>query len=617
MTKINSDLKAAGLLTALVLLTSLPFVGRAYFVDDYYFVAMAKGILQRPFRPYDFVSDDAGPQNKGWEPGQKPRMVNPPLFHYFLAGAIALFGDTPWKLRVFGLIFPIVSVCCTYFLGKRFVDHPLAATSLLAITPAFWLTSLSLLIDSALLAFFLTSLLFFMKGHEQRSLPLLFLSGICMGLTLLTKYSGALIVPLAFIWQCVERKRLRWLQSYVVYLLCVGILFLWGLWTFATYGQMHFLATFTRGFHAATWKGLVALGFVGVGFFWTVQGRINETWRPWIYLPFFLAFLLVVWEFGKTSSLPSWMETFYLDKALVLGSFLGGSTVFLWISPLLLGSRSKIGFGLVLAIAILLYFCFVSRYGGFNRMQSVLLAFFIGSTVAGLSLLGWRRPSDGDQTRHRFLLVWLTLGLLELITVMPWTAGRYLLLVLPPLCWLFCGLIQRFKRFKIWPFAWTLTACLGGLLMYADYAQANVIVRLAQILSQQSTVLERLSPSRSHRWCILGDTFSGYQPYLSPIGWTTAFPNQIFQTGDLLLRPRYRMSAWWTLPHPERLLPVHSYAFPSRFPFRVMDIPASAGFYASCWGSLPFVLTLHPLEQFDLYQVGSPVGSPGKRQYKN
>jgi len=83
---ISKDAKAVALLALVVLATGLPFVRRAYFVDDYYFVTMAKGILQHPWRPYDFKSDDAGIGNVAWERGQRPRMVNPPVFHYFLAG---------------------------------------------------------------------------------------------------------------------------------------------------------------------------------------------------------------------------------------------------------------------------------------------------------------------------------------------------------------------------------------------------------------------------------------------------------------------------------------------------------------------------------------------------
>ena len=42
----TADRKALGILTLLLLVLTLPFVRRAYFVDDFYFVTMAKGDLQ-------------------------------------------------------------------------------------------------------------------------------------------------------------------------------------------------------------------------------------------------------------------------------------------------------------------------------------------------------------------------------------------------------------------------------------------------------------------------------------------------------------------------------------------------------------------------------------------
>jgi len=44
----RADLKALGLLTLLMLVIALPFVRRAYFVDDYYFVTMARGSCSIP-----------------------------------------------------------------------------------------------------------------------------------------------------------------------------------------------------------------------------------------------------------------------------------------------------------------------------------------------------------------------------------------------------------------------------------------------------------------------------------------------------------------------------------------------------------------------------------------
>jgi hypothetical protein len=63
----------------LPLLLGAPFVGRAFFVDDNYQMLMARGTMEHPLRPYDFKADDNGLANSGWDPGQPPRMVNPPL----------------------------------------------------------------------------------------------------------------------------------------------------------------------------------------------------------------------------------------------------------------------------------------------------------------------------------------------------------------------------------------------------------------------------------------------------------------------------------------------------------------------------------------------------------
>src|ERR1017187_4394866 len=230
------DVKAIGLLGLIVLVTGLPFVRRAYFVDDYYFVTMAKGILQSPWRPYDFKSDDAGIGNVAWERGQRPRMVNPPLFHYYLAGAIALFGDAPWKLRTASLLFSWVALVSMYFLGKRWVPDPWTPVLLAAVCPAYWLTSYSLLIDSALVAFLLSSLWVFVIGQERRSVVWTLVSGILMGLTVGVKYFGVIVVPLALSWQLVDPKRRKWMGGYLAYAAFALVQGAWALWNIMTYG---------------------------------------------------------------------------------------------------------------------------------------------------------------------------------------------------------------------------------------------------------------------------------------------------------------------------------------------------------------------------------------------
>lgn len=530
----------------MVLGTTLPFIRRAYFVDDHYFVAIARGILAHPTRPYDFKSDDAGLQVVGWQRGEKPRMVNPLLFHYYLAAVIRCWGDAVWKLRASSLVFSLLAVGAMYFLGRRFTDDPFYPALLMAVTPAYWLTSYSLLIDSALIGLFLAALWTFMIGLETRRTRWIFLSGVLMGATILTKYFGVLIVPLALLWQWLHPNDRRWRSGYVAYGICAVLLFLWSVWNYETYGAAHMLASFSRGVKA------------------------NE--------PFL----------------------FYWYKILAVASFIGGGTIFLLAVPFCLWRMSRLVVGALGLLTIVLYLTFHSATGGFTAAESAQLTIWIGvafAFVAALAINGWPR-----ETSDQFLYAWVFLGVAELIVVMPWTAGRYMLCVLPAVIWLFARILNK-AQLTVWRYPiLALTAVVGLALADADYVQANCIEALAHQLQRIGPQLQRLAPRPAH-WYYLADTFDGSQPYLEPLGWQNVFPNQTFHKGDLFLRAHYRKSSWWKMTHMDRFRPVWTYEVTSRNPLRVMDVPASAGWYASCWGALPFTWTDHPLERFDLYQA--------------
>lgn len=594
------DVKISVFLAGLVLLTSLPFIQRAYFVDDYYHVTMARGILDHPARPYDFLADDTGHRTMGWEKGHWPRMVNPPLFHYFLAGVMALWGQETWKLRAAGLIFPIVSVLCCYFIGKRLTRRPFPAAALMAVTPAFWLTSYALLLDGAMLAFLLAALLAFMIGCERRQVGWILAGGALMGLTLLAKYVGALVIPLVLAWQWLDPRRRRWKPGYWVYAPCGAVFLLWGAWNFLTYGQSHFWAAFGRGVHGHSFGGfwMLACAFAA---FWFYEERWFGRKVNAALLLGALAVLPMALGLWRANSLRSWLEAFYLDKLLVLGSFLGGGFLFLLWAPFLSAFVSRRILPVWLGVALSLFGLGRSRLGGFNNVQSILLAVFITSTLAFLWLAARRLSKDNPA--HRFLLIWISLGLMELIGAMPWTAGRYLLLVLPAFGWAFLEIAGSLKRPIPWRAIGLTTVVGGALLACVDYDQAQAIVKLARALDNRREWLQRVSPRPAHHWRYLGDTFDGALPYLGPLGWENIFPSEELHAGDLLLKPRFRQSSWWTLPNPQRLQRIGTFQMDSRIPLRVMDVPASAGFYASCWGALPFAITRDPLERFELYQV--------------
>jgi hypothetical protein len=292
----------------------------------------------------------------------------------------------------------------------------------------------------------------------------------------------------------------------------------------------------------------------------------------------------------------------WAQKGVVLGSFIGGSVFFVLACLPMLWRVSRAWLAGLLLIAAVLFGLFSSRAGGFAFSQSGLLALFISGTVAFLVVMA-RTLGTLKNRNHLFLVLWILIGMVELVVVMPWTAGRYLLIIMPPTCWAFQLIVESFGGRRLWQVAWAATALMGLSLAYADYGQANTIVQLMRTLTDKQADIQKLAPKPFHHYSYLGDTFDGNQAYLAPLGWEDAFPSQAWRVGDLLLKPHYRQSGWWRLDHPEYFRLVAVFEFPSRNPLRVMDVPASAGFYASCWGALPFAVTNHPLERFELYQV--------------
>lgn len=528
-------------------IAALPFVNRAYFIDDFYFTRIAQHLTRHPDQPYDFRTDDTDHDMPGWERGQPPRMVNPLFFHYYLAAVMRLAGDAAWVLRLSLIPFAWLAILSVYGLSRRFTGEPLYAAALFAATPAFFLTSYSLLIDAMMAAFFLTALWTFMEALDRRKAAWVILSGVLMGLTVWTKYSGILVYGLAFLWQALSPRDRRWWPGYGAVLIGVAMLLVWNAWTQSLYGEAHFWASAARA------------------------AKADET------------------------------LVFFLYKGLVVASFLGGSAFFLVAAPVLVWRYSRSMALIVFLFCAGLAAIFLSPVGGFTRTQSAQLALWIGVMVSFGVLVLLRRevlqaPPGGvsDARPMRFLSLWLALGIAELIVIMPWTAARYGLTLLPPLIWI----LQR-----LWPGGggWpkpallTLTVCATTLLAFSDRAQANAARRLAQDV--------RDIDCRSRSCYYLGDTFSGYGPALDRLGWKAAFTNERLEPGDMIVVARHRLSAWWRLPAGYSYARVRTLRYPSRWPFRLMDVPASAGWYASAWGALPFVLSRNPLEHYDIVEV--------------
>lgn len=398
-----------------VLFISLPFCGRAFFIDDYYHFNMAKEIVKNPLKPYGFKSKTNAGNSPYWKKGVLPDMVNPPLMHYCLAVIIKLFGDEVYKIRIGFLIFPILSGVAIYFIGKRFCRYPLLGALAAIATPVFRLNSYSLLIDMCMITFFLWGFEILSRGLDRKNPWLIFWGGILLGLAPLAKYPAYPLVIFIILWLIFAYKsNSSYSRLLLLVVPCIPTI-IWSIWNVAIYDEMHFLAAARR---------------IGPG-------------AP-------------------------------LEKIIHGLSFLTGSTIILLGNFIILYKREKYLFYSSLTVIVALFLLFYSWKGGFDYGQSLLLSVFIISSGVFIFLI-----IKNVRFLNPFLIAWFLGGLIFLLLPIPWLAARYFLIILAPMILLMLGLFQLYftdpaaiqKHFIA---SIICTLIISTLIACSDYLQANV-----------------------------------------------------------------------------------------------------------------------------------------------
>jgi 4-amino-4-deoxy-L-arabinose transferase-like glycosyltransferase len=544
----------AAFLGALAL--AVPFIGRAYFVDDHYHLLMARGLLDHPARPYDFLADDDGAQNLGWERGNFPRMVNPPLHHYLMAALLKLSGDPSlgpstedpsggrriWLVRLGMAAFAALSIPLLGLLARRCLVPPGPVMLLAALTPAAWLSSYALLIDSTMLTFFLGALVAWIEGLKRGKPALLILAGLLMGLTILTKYTGAFVVILAGAYWLLEgdAEGRRRPMPILFLLIPAAVLAGWNAWNVATYGASHLVES---------------------------SKRVMQTFA-WNHILIFLTFFSGVFLFPLASWGWAWRR-----------KGLGASAI-----------------SVAAAFAVFL----ASPLGGFSLLQGSLMSLlFVGGILFFAQVL-----SEGRDPRVKtdfFLLAWLLVGAAQMIYVMQWVAARYYLTILPPAALLAMRAWARGAPDNPHAAARRAAAWAVGMFLFtaglatADWVQSETSRAVARDAARDGI------DARARRCFYLGDSFSS--SHLRYAGWRPAFADTPLQPGDLLMHQEVVMPRWWFKTSAVKTRLVKVYEYPSRWPLRVMDNQGAAGFYASAWGALPWTFSRGPLERFSLLEV--------------
>lgn len=559
----NTRLALAVVILAALCIT-LPFITKAFHLDDTFFVRLAQEKLTHPLA--------LGLPDHGFEGNFFTLYLDthPPLLTSYLSFLIRIFGGaSETGLHLGFVIFPVLAGVSMFFLGRRFTGNPLLSSLLLIVTPGFMVMSQSVMTDTPVLAFWLASIAAYVYGLDRDDGRLLVTSGIFIGLAILTTYQSLSLLPLLFLYALLARRiTMKNMLPLIAGLAVITIIIIY--------------------YYAAT-GGPPKLSY-GIGL----------TFAPW----------------------------FMADKVLSSVSTIGGATVFPLIiaAGMLKGKKDYLAFGTLLT-ALLVYFLVKTSSGEYTVAAAILQALFYSAGLLALyrfAKMGLdaafaenRTASDSDNI---FLVIWIAGVLFYTIILLPYSSTRYLLALFPPVVLLFVkyaqGVIQRQgdagnslyekkngkssigwgSRWKVFAIAAVAcTAAAGFALSIADYQLSDVYRSFANDYTQKLG-------TGGHQVWFAGEF--GLRYYLEENGgrYLTKDDNTP-AAGDYVILSHDLIASFVSYDLGKRLQLEQKVDYPGTWPVRIEHPDSQAGFYDQFHGLLPWSLSQEPIESIWVYVV--------------
>jgi 4-amino-4-deoxy-L-arabinose transferase-like glycosyltransferase len=518
-----------GSLAFITLAALLPFLARPFNIDDPLFLWAAHQIQAHPADPFGF--------NVEWNGWQEPMYgvtQNPPTISYYIVGVASILGWSEIALH-FAFLLPAAAVILgTFRLARYFCGLPLLAALVTLFTPAFLVSSTTIMCDVPMLALWLWAAVFWIEGTGQNQLHKLFLGGCLTALAETTKYSGVCLIPLLAAYSLIAKQPLRrWGSFFLIPLAVISayqlvMVKLYGLYIF--YSTVNYRYVTMNQHFPFDASSLMALAFTG-GCLATATFFIPLLWKRQTAL----LFLIV-------AALPACAV--YLDSD--------------WLG----------------------YFNTIELH--FHAGSHLQLAFWAAAGMAVLALAVADFAINRD-AKSFFLSAWV-IGTFIFAAYVNWTVnGRSILPMAPALGILIVRCLER--NFSGLPFplgksaiALAIAAALALYLTEADYLTA---VAVRQNVSSMSAVL---GPAMKRVWF---EGHWGFQFYMSQLG---ARPVDVhsstLRSGDLLA---IAMNNYKTTLPPKGAKLMGTFSHPGPLGLATINQSLGGSFYASGLGPLPFV----------------------------
>ncbi|MEW6348302.1 MAG: glycosyltransferase family 39 protein [Thermodesulfobacteriota bacterium] len=194
-TRRDHPIIACASLAALTVGCLVPFLDKAFHIDDTLFLWTAEQILREPV---DFFGFEVH-----WELAFRPMSAinkNPPLVSYYIAAVAAIVGWSERALHAAFLIPAVALVLGTYTLARGMTSRPYVAALITLFSPGFFVSASSVMSDIPMVALSVWAAVFWVTGLERDDHGRLCVAGILIGLATLTKYFGITMVPLLLVY---------------------------------------------------------------------------------------------------------------------------------------------------------------------------------------------------------------------------------------------------------------------------------------------------------------------------------------------------------------------------------------------------------------------------------
>ena len=464
-----SSVGSLALALLIAALATLPFLDKAFHIDDVLYLRVAEQILRTPWDPYG-ESERAVVlwDSENGRPASLYRTdFNPPLWKYVLAGAIYAFGLQEWKLHLVSAVTVAIAAMGLWAVGRQLTTRPLWCVAMILWSP-FFLPGQNLMLEVPVLAFSAWATYFQIRSFETRSVWDALVAGLLVGLAICTKYSAGLLIPVFVLGSLLYRRAgsLRFLVT------AIAVLGAWTVHNFVIYGEAH-LTSHGVMFKPNEWpsRALLVLRLIGA---------VSVLW------PIYVSCL---WRRGGAGRIG-------------LVCCLGASAALAWLDL----QQANAGYAELSHVPILIH-----------QLHFVVFTFFGSLTVTALTVAssmdarkdwqGWRQDASS-----RWLEVWIAALCAFNVCCVPFNAVRHMLLAFVPLTYLTATRIPAGSRRL--PVAVLLVSTgLGVILAASDYEVADNYRTFARTELRKAVALHPTVWFTGHWGWVFYASQEGAKPY--------------------------------------------------------------------------------------------------------